>query len=231
MSVIAFKKAADAVPDYLNEISSQGRIEWADQKFGKKLVLTTSFGIQSAVLLHMATQIRPDIPVIFIDTGYLFPQTYEFAEKLTQRLFLNLHVYSAGRSAAMQEAVDGRRWEGDEEAQKEFALETKIEPLNRAFKELGAKGWISGLRRDQNDRRAGLDVTETQNAMLKVYPLIDWTSKDIYQYLKKYDLPYHPLFDEGYTSVGNWFESQPGLQRSECGIHVPAQFQPAFVGP
>ena len=91
--------------------SASERLAWASGQFGVGLVLSSSFGAQAAVMLHLATQVRPDIPVIFVDTGYLFPETYEFAESLAKRLEVNLKVYRSKRSPAWQESIDGKRWE------------------------------------------------------------------------------------------------------------------------
>ncbi len=213
--------------NYLEAMDAKGRTEWALDHFGNRLVLTTSFGIQSSVLLHLAQSVSPEIPVVFIDTGYLHEEVYKYRDMVQKRLNLNLHTYRALRTPEEQEAAEGRRWEQGEERKKQFDLETKIEPLNRALTELGATAWLTGLRRGQNPRRAELGVTERQGALTKIYPLIDWSSKDIFDYMKKHDLPEHPLFAQGYTTVGNWFESAPGQGRGECGIHVQDVVRPS----
>lgn len=230
LSEQVFTDAAHGLPDF-EKLSAEQRIRWAVDTYGDKLILTTSFGIQSAVLLHMATQIKPDIPVVFADTQYLFPETYQFAETLRQRLNLNLHIGRAPLSAAWQEALHGKRWEGDKAALDAYNLENKVEPVARIARELGAKAWLSGLRREQSDTRADRPAFEQQKAMAKIYPLIDWTARDIYQYLKKHDLPYHPLWEKGYVSVGDWHSSQTleegmreqdtrfGGKGRECGLH------------
>lgn len=217
MTAHHFLKAAQ--PDSSNTLealSPQERIEWAIDQHGDRLVLTTSFGIQAAVLLHMATNIKPDIPVIFVDTGYLHPETHLFREALTERLRLNLRTYSP--SSAPE--ADDRPWEKGELALKAFNHHTKVEPLNRALQDLGATGWISGLRHGQNERRANLGPVEIQNGIVKVYPIIDLSKRDVHKYLAGNQLPYHPLFYKGYSTVGNYFENGPGQERQECGIHV-----------
>lgn len=183
------------------------------------LVLSTSFGAQAAVLLHMAATVLPRIPVVFVNTGYLFDETLQYAEDLTKRLNLNLHTYHPRRPAWQQEAIHGKRWEGDASAQASYNLENKVEPMNRAVQELGATGWLSGLRRGQSERRKTLDYSEVQGEIVKYYPILDMTSKDVYYYMKEHELPQHPLFEKGYTSIGDWHSSAPGLQRAECGLH------------
>ena len=217
-------------PD-LESASAVDRVRWAYEQYGDKLVLSTSFGIQSAVMLHLVTNQIPNIPVIFIDTGYLFPETYRFAEELTERLSLNLKTYLPRQSAAHQEAVHGKRWEKGIEALGQYNRINKIEPMNRAVQELGATAWLSGLRRHQSSSREKRTVAEQQNRIMKVYPIIDWNDRDIYNYLTENNLPYHPLWDEGYVSMGDWHSTSKlgegmsaedtrfgGLKR-ECGLH------------
>jgi phosphoadenosine phosphosulfate reductase len=215
----------------LETSSAVDRVRWAYEQFGEGLVLSTSFGIQSAVMLHMVNAVAPNIPVIFLDTGYLFPETYQFAERLKERLNLNLKVYHPKQSAAHQEAIHGKLWENGLEGLEQYNKINKIEPMNRAVNELGASAWLSGLRRDQSFSRLKRPVVEKQNKIWKVYPILDWTDRDIYKYLSEKDLPYHPLWDEGYVSVGDWHSSSKlaegmtaeetrfgGLKR-ECGLH------------
>ena len=207
------------------------RVRWAHQMFRDELVLTTSFGVQSAVMLHLVTTQIPDIPVIFVDTGYLFPSTYTFAQELTERLNLNLKTYIPKQTAAQQEALYGKLWEKGIEGLDQYNLINKVEPMNRAVKELGAKVWLSGLRRTQSSSRKDRDFVEQQNQVTKAYPILDWKDRDIYTYLTENYLPYHPLWDQGYVSVGDWHstkrlgegmteeETRFGGLKRECGLH------------
>jgi phosphoadenosine phosphosulfate reductase len=207
------------------------RIEYCYGLFGDKMVLSTSFGIQSAVMLHLATQVNPEIPVIFIDTGYLFPETYRFARDLEERLNLNLKVYSPRMTSARQEALYGQLWTQGLDGLKQYGLINKVEPMNRALQESGAFAWISGLRRNQSSTREHLNVIQLQNRTFKIHPIIEWSNRDIHAYLEQNDLPYHPLWEKAYATVGDWHSSQPisaevdeessrfgGLKR-ECGLH------------
>ena len=215
----------------LETASPVDRVQWAHEHYGEKLILSTSFGIQSAVMLHLATSQIPEIPVIFVDTGYLFPETYQFAETLTKRLDLNLKTYLPLQSAAHQEAIYGKLWEQGIKGLERYNQINKIEPMNRAVQELGATAWLSGLRRGQSTTREKRKVAEQQNKIMKVYPIIDWNDKDIYNYLTEHDLPYHPLWEQGYISVGDWHstsklmdgmnaeETRFGGLKRECGLH------------
>lgn len=215
----------------LERMNASERIEWAVSEWGEGLVMSTSFGIHSAVMLHLVTRVSADIPVIFVDTGYLFPETYVFADKLQERLSLNLKVVSPLWTAARQEAVHGKRWEMGVEGLEAYNLDNKVEPMNRAIRELGAGAWLSGLRRAQSKSRSELPVVQRQNKTAKIHPIIDWSEKQVYDYMQANDLPYHPLWDQGYVSVGDWHSSRPlqpgmseeetrfsGLKR-ECGLH------------
>ena len=217
--------------DGLEAAAAVDRVRWARREFGDNLVLSTSFGVQSAVMLHLVTQQLPDIPVVFIDTGYLFPETYRFADELARRLKLNLKTYVPAETAARQEAVYGKLWEQGAKGLERYNRINKIEPMNRAVGELGADAWLSGLRRSQSSTRADRPVAEKQNRIWKVYPIIDWSDRDIHRYLTQNSLPYHPLWDEGYVSVGDWHSSRKlgpdmrpedtrfGGVKRECGLH------------
>lgn len=212
-------------------LDAAGRVALAGKRYGDKLILSTSFGVQAAVMLHLVTRQMPNIPVVFIDTGYLFAETYRYAEELTQRLELNLKVYQPRMTAARQEALYGRRWEGGLAELEAYNLENKVEPMNRAVIELGAQAWLTGLRRSQARTRAELPVVQRQQRMWKIHPIVDWTEKQVYDYMRGHNLPFHPLWEKGYVSVGDWHSTAPlragmeaeatrfnGIKR-ECGLH------------
>jgi phosphoadenosine phosphosulfate reductase len=215
----------------LEKVSAQERVKWAVDTYGDRLVLTTSFGVQSAVMLHLVTQVVPRIPVIFIDTGYLFPETYRFAAELTKKLNLNLKTYVPALTAAHQEALHGKRWEQGIDGLNRYNHLNKIEPMDRAVRELNATAWLAGLRRSQASTRGQLPVVQHQNKIAKIYPIVDWDNRTVHRYLTEHGLNYHPLWEEGYVSVGDWHSTSKlevgmteeqtrfgGLKR-ECGLH------------
>lgn len=217
--------------DWLEGATAEERIGWAVESYGEGLVMSTSFGIQSAVLLHMATRTAPGLPVVFVDTGYLFEETYRFAAELEERLSLNLKVVTPKWTAARQEAVYGKRWEQGLEGLEAYNRDNKVEPMNRALQELGAVAWLSGLRRVQSKSRSKLPVVQQQNRTVKIHPIVDWSEKQVYEYMQAHDLPFHPLWEKGYVSIGDWHSTAPltgnmseedtrfgGLKR-ECGLH------------
>ena len=216
----------------LEQMCAERRICWAFENLPERQILTSSIGIQSAVLLHMVTRLKPGIPVVLIDTGYLFSETYRFIDELTERLDLNLHCYRPGLSAAWYEARHGTQWERGKSEINRYNRFHKVEPMQRALKELESGTWIAGLRREQASTRSQLTVLRLQQGRCKLHPLIDWHKRDMHQYLQKHRLPYHPLWEKGYASVGDSHSSRPlslevneeqsrfgGLVR-ECGLHL-----------
>ncbi|MBD9367165.1 phosphoadenylyl-sulfate reductase [Xanthomonas sp. XNM01] len=229
--------AADPLADLeglnarLEAMEAEQRVAWALAHGPAEAALSSSFGAQSAVALHMLVQQKPDIPVILIDTGYLFPETYRFADELTQQLQLNLKVYRPLVSRAWMEARHGRLWEQGLVGIEQYNNLRKVEPMRRALDELGIGTWFTGLRRAQASSRAVTPVAQQRNGRLKISPIADWSDRDVWQYLKRHRLPYHPLWHEGYVSIGDFHTTsrwEPGMRdedtrffgiKRECGIH------------
>ena len=225
-------RALALLNQWLERQSAEERVAWALQTLPGQHVLSSSFGAQAAVSLHLLSRQCHQVPVILIDTGYLFEETYRFADELTERLDLDLHVYRPQLGRAWMEARHGRLWEQGLEGLNRYDDLRKVEPLRRALAELGARTWFAGLRRSQASTREHVDVLQLRHGRWKVHPLIDWNDRDIWQYLSRHDLPYHPLWHEGYVSIGDVHTTRPwqpgmreedtryfGLKR-ECGIHL-----------
>jgi phosphoadenosine phosphosulfate reductase len=224
---------AALLSDALGPLRAGDRVRQLHQRLGKRLVATTSFGIQSAVMLHLIHEHAPEIPIVFIDTGYLFPETYRHIEQLSGLLDrLDLRVYQPAITSARMEALWGRLWEGGAEDRDRYAMLTKIEPMNRALRELGADVWMSGLRRSQSETRSRRPLVERQKKTLKAYPILDWADAQVEVYLRQHDLPRHPLAEKGYVTMGDWHSTRPledagraestrfGGERYECGLHL-----------
>jgi phosphoadenosine phosphosulfate reductase len=208
-------------------------IEWASAEYGDGLIASTSFGATSAVMLHLIHGIAPNTPIVCVDTGYLFPETYRFADELVRRLGLKVRFYSAQMSPARQEALYGKLWEQGEEGVKRYLQINKVEPMQRALDDLGAVAWMAGLRSEQTEHRAGLRRIDRQVGRVKLHPILHWTSEEIAAYMKENDLPYHPMFGQGYRSIGDHHSTIPTTadmdprdgrilgQTRECGLHLP----------
>jgi phosphoadenosine phosphosulfate reductase len=221
----------DEVNSELERMEAAQRVQWALQHLPGEHALSSSFGAQAAVSLHMVTRAAPSVPVILIDTGYLFPETYRFVDDLVERLELNLKVYQPRVSPAWLEARHGRLWEQGIDGIERYNALRKNEPMQRALAELGTATWFAGLRRDQARSRRRIRPLEHRNGRWKVHPIFDWTDRQVFEYLRRHDLPYHPLWHEGYVSIGDWHTTRSlaeagdaeatrffGLKR-ECGLH------------
>jgi phosphoadenosine phosphosulfate reductase len=223
--------ALQKINEAFASFSTEQRVEHASELLPGPHVLTSSFGAQSAVMLHLVNQVIPKIPVVLIDTGYLFPETYRFIDDLTVRLKLNLKVFRSDASPAWQESRFGKLWDQGLAGIERYNRINKQEPLDRALNELGAETWFAGLRRVQAETRAQIAPIELKRGRYKVHPLFDWTDRDVGEYLERHKLPYHPLWEKGYISIGDWHTTRSlaevdsmedlrffGLKR-ECGLH------------
>jgi phosphoadenosine phosphosulfate reductase len=223
--------AARAVNEWLGSVDAATRVRWSLRELPGPFALSSSFGAQAAVSLHLVAAQQPDIPVILVDTGYLFPETYQFIEQLKTQLSLNIKTFSGHQSVAEFEAQYGKLWEQGREGLDKYLEIRKVEPMRRALKELNVGTWFAGLRRSQAASRAALNPLEVRDGRFKVHPIFDWSDRDVYLYLKGNGLSYHPLWDQGYVSIGDWHSTKSlsevesaeelrfaGLKR-ECGIH------------
>jgi phosphoadenosine phosphosulfate reductase len=217
--------------------SPQKILGWAVTTFGNDLVMSSSFGAESAVLLHMVSQIAPQTRVIFVDTGYLFPETYAFMEQLRHRLNLNVWIYRTRNDPVVYLSVHG---EGDPTLRRDIescCAENKNEPFARAMAEQTHQAWLRGIRRAQADSRRDRHFIEWSRrySCWAISPLLNMSTKDAYAYLKANKLPLHPLVDRGYLSIGcnpltctrpviagedpragRW----SGSNKTECGVNL-----------
>jgi phosphoadenosine phosphosulfate reductase len=185
-------------------------LEWAFG-LGGNAIVTTNFGPFAAVLLHMVTRVRPDIPVLMVDSGYGTRATYRFADELTRLLRLNLHTFVPLRTRAMREALEGDIPTPDDPRHAEFSREVKLEPFGRAIAQLQPRLWFTALRKEQTEFRSGLSpVTLSQEGIVKVSPVFHWSSKQMNDYLKQHQLPNN--FD--------YYDPTKAEDKRECGLHL-----------
>ena len=231
------------VPELSLEIDSEGlsselvglragqRLELLQQRLGDRLVASTSFGLQAAVMLKLLHDHAPKVPVVFIDTGFLFPETYQYAQELMERFPLDYRIYHPTVSAARMQALWGNLWEEGREGADRYSLLTKVEPMNRALREIGGDAWISGLRRAHSETRQVRNFAEQQKKTLKVYPILDWADAQVDLFFHQNGLPRHPLAEKGYVTMGDWHSTRPSEdgsangtrfdgERYECGLHL-----------
>lgn len=200
-----------------------------DELFPGRVALVSSFGAESAVLLHIAAEVHRSLPVIFIDTGRLFPETLEYRSRLTERLGLT-DVRTIGPSPERLATLDPLRalWMTDPDL---CCRVRKVEPLARGL--AGFDAWFTGRKRFQSRTRAGIPVFEADGGRIKINPLAGWTADDLAAHAARHGLPQHPLVSRGYPSIGcvpctdrvdpgedaragRW----RGTDKTECGIHV-----------
>jgi phosphoadenosine phosphosulfate reductase len=199
-------------------------IAWAADYFVSAIAATSSFQTQSVALLHLIGQVRPDLPVIFLDTGYHFPETLAYRDQLVERFGLTLRVVRADKTLPAEQALYRR----DPDL---CCYVNKVEPMQRALRDLDA--WITGIRRDQTAQRASaMPLEVVADGRIKVNPLVGWTRQDLWSYIHRYDLPSHPLFSQGYLSIGCAPCTIPvtggdersgrwaGTDKTECGLHT-----------
>jgi phosphoadenosine phosphosulfate reductase len=220
---------------YILQIAQQSTLTSSSESM---VALTTSFGIQSALMLHMVTQAQSQtrntkkMPVIWIDTGYLPPETYHFAEHLKELYDLDLRTYQSAVSPAHMEALYGPNlWE---QSHQQYNYLRKVEPMQRALTELDVTMVVSGVRANQTKHRQQMKMVHVHKGRIKICPILDWSDEDVVTYFDKHKLPYHPLYTLGYRTVGDQHSSQPfdpsihANERDtrfhgrvqECGLHV-----------
>lgn len=200
-------------------------VRWAVDTFAPGIAMSSSFQTQSLPLLHIVSRVAPGLPVLFLDTGYHFPETLAFRDRLVRDW--GLEVTNLRRRPSERPATDLYRTDPDL-----CCHIHKVEPMRLATRDLDA--WISGIRRDQSATRSGISTVEaTESGLVRVHPLADWTSHDVFRYIADHDLPVHPLFSEGYVSVGCAPCTRPvtidagersgrwaGQDKTECGLHL-----------
>ncbi|WP_392562731.1 phosphoadenosine phosphosulfate reductase family protein [Orbus sturtevantii] len=188
-------------------------IAWAinktDAEHGRSII-STHFGPYEAVLLDLVTQVKADIDVVWIDNGYATNDTYRTANKIITQLNLNVHIFVPQRTQAYLNVRYSGLPELDTPEHDEFTQILKLEPFNRALATLKPNVWFTALRREQSTLRQGLDIISSAgNNLIKVAPILDWTSQDMANYLKQHNLP----------NTLDYFDPTKGPQGRECGLH------------
>lgn len=237
MTAIATERVEDTTFEELEAVSygfegagPDAVLYWAAEKFGDEVALATGFGVEGCVLIDVLARVAPRMRVFYLDTGLLFPETYALAERLRVRYGVRFERRATTLSLAAQAAEYGERlWERDPE---ECCRLRKVEPLKRTL--AGLRAWVTAIRREQTPARKGAAVVErdAKFGLVKINPLAAWTARDVWDYVAKHDVPYNPLHDLRYTSVGCTPCTTPvrigedpragrwrGSPKTECGLH------------
>ena len=190
--------------------SPQEIIAWALENSDKPLV-TTNFRPYEAVILHMAAQVKPDIKVLWVDSGYNTSATYRFAEKVIEDLNLNIETYIPQMTSARRNVLMKGIPEVDEPLHEEFTRQVKLEPFQRALAELKPDLWLNAIRKDQTEFRQSMDiVSSSKDGVIKVAPLYNWTEQDLLDYLAEHNLP----------NENDYFDPTKAIENRECGLHT-----------
>lgn len=221
----------------LAKLSPQDVLKWCVTSL-PGLYQTSAFGLTGLSIMDMISKldypIKPDIDLIFLDTLYHFPQTLDLVERVKAKYpSLKIHTYKpegCDTTADFESKHGERLWEANEER---YDYVAKVEPAQRAYRDLGVQAVLTGRRRTQGGKRGDIDIVEVDDAgLIKVNPLANWTFKEVQAYIKENEVPTNDLLDQGYRSVGDWHSTQPvtdsederagrwkGRQKTECGIH------------
>ena len=206
-------------------------LEWAVERFSPRLTMTSNFGAEGVVVIDHLARVAPLTPIIYLETGFQFEETDQLKERLRARYGLNIIERRAALSVEEQNRIYGERlYERDPDL---CCRIRKVEPLSLALR--GYDAWVAALRRDQSPTRANIGVVEwnARHGMVKINPLAAWTRRQVWEYVVAHELPYNPLYDDGYTSIGcvpctrrviagahersgRW----DGEKKLECGIHL-----------
>jgi phosphoadenosine phosphosulfate reductase len=206
MSATALELDLDSLNAMFETKHPSNIIEWAHAQFEGDVILSSSFGAESIVSIHLATRVKPDIKIVMVDTGYLFPETYRFMEQMRQRFNLNVWTYRTKNDPVKYlQSVGITDPEWRDEGQKDACCAVnKTEPMTRAMNELAPKAWFRGIRRNQTKDRenARFIAWDRQYNNYAISPILNWGGREIHAYMKQHDLPYHPLVEKGYLSIG-----------------------------
>ena len=219
-----------AISDGFEGARPEAVLAWACEEFGDEVALATGFGAEGCVLIAALARVRPGARIFYLDTDLLFPETYALIERLGARYGVRFERRATRLSLEAQaERYGGRLWERDPE---ECCRLRKVEPLREAL--AGLRAWVTAIRREQTPARARAAVVErdAKFGLVKINPLAAWSSRDVWDYVSKHDVPYNPLHDQGYPSVGCTPCTTPvrigegpragrwrGTVKTECGLH------------
>jgi phosphoadenosine phosphosulfate reductase len=218
--------------EVLEGASPREALEWAFESYGNRVTIATGFGAEGIALIDMAVKVNPGADIFFLDTAFLFPETYELRRRVEGRYGIKIRSVAASLTLEKQQQLYGPRlWERDPDL---CCRLRKLEPLQNALD--GFDAWVTAIRRDQSPDRAGARVVEwdTRWGRVKINPLVRWSRADVWRYLVRNGVPYNPLHDRGYPSIGCTHCTQPvghdeheragrwrGQAKTECGLHVP----------
>jgi phosphoadenosine phosphosulfate reductase len=219
------------ISDRLEGATAEAILQWAVREYFPRLTMATAFGAEGCCIIHMLAEIEPQVRIFNLDTGYQFPETLEVRERILQRYGIAVEFVRADATVEQYEAEHGGPLYNKQPDK--CCLDRKVIPLRRAV--AGYEAWISAIRRDQTTHRSSAGVAEWDKkfGLVKVNPLVAWTKKDVWKFIADHNIPYNPLHDRGYPSIGCWpctrmvAEGEDdragrwaGSAKKECGLHL-----------
>jgi len=219
----------------LEKLPTKAILKWVWDTFGAEAAVSSSFQTQSIPLLHLISRVCPELPIIFIDTGFHFPETLAFRDELQTRYGLNIII---ARPTITKSQLFQKYGEGLYRRDPDLCCYiNKVEPMQRAL--ATKRAWVAGVRRDQTANRKNFEVLMPQaSGLLKIHPMLNWTKEDIKAYRDQYNLPSHPLYSQGYLSIGCAPCTRPAFtledersgrwahsKKKECGLHLDWQVE------
>jgi phosphoadenosine phosphosulfate reductase len=228
------KKAVERIHQLVEQWSPEDLLRWAFVTFGGYVEIASGFGPEGMVLIDIAARVQPEFRIFTLDTDFLFPETYSLMERMEQRYGIRVERLKSALTPEDQEHLHGQAlWSRDPDA---CCNLRKVEPLRKKLSQLRA--WVTSIRRDQTPARAGALKVEwdAKFHLVKINPLADWTAGKIWRYIHEHNLPYNPLHDQGYPSIGCTHCTRSvrpgederagrwsGFSKTECGLHTAAQ--------
>lgn len=220
----------ESIAEQLHGAEPQEVLRWAVERFFPKLTMATAFGAEGCAIIHMLAEIEPRVRIFNLDTGYQFRETLELRDRIAEKYGIEVEMIRPATTVAEYEAIHGGPLYGTHPDR--CCHDRKILPLRQAI--VGYEGWISSIRGDQSKDRANTPKVgwDKKFNLVKINPLLNWTKKDVWTYVVANDVPYNPLHDAGYPSIGCWPCTQPvapgdderagrwaGKAKTECGLH------------
>lgn len=208
-------------------------LQWGVERFFPRLLMATAFGAEGCCIIHMLAEIQPATKIINLETGYQFPETLELRERIKARYGIEVEYIYPETTVAEYEAEHGGPLHVLRPDQ--CCYDRKVLPLRRALQRLEPLAWISAIRKDQTAERQKADVVQWDQKfqLVKLNPLLNWTKKDVWAFIHRHNIPYNPLHDQNYPSIGCWPCTRPvapgeddragrwaGKVKKECGLHV-----------
>ena len=236
------KERLERVTDIAEQWGAREVLEWGFRTYGSAMEVASGFGVEGMVLIDIASRLRKNLRVFTSDTGFLFPETYELVKRAEERYGIRVERLQPKLSPEAQALQHGPElWKNNPD---QCCALRKVEPLREKLASLRA--WVTAIRREQTSARAAAQKIEwdAKFSLVKLNPIVDWTSEQVWEYVRRHDVPYNPLHDRNYPSIGCTHCTRPvqpgedpragrwaGIEKTECGLHLPGATPLVTIAP